>query len=427
MTRRSCHLFLVSGFLVGLLVRLGLSLDMGVFDMDEYYKWGEAALQQGMVRSYHGVYFPLQYQIFEGCVALATRFGLKFFVVFKLANLVFDIGAFFLVLSLLKRRRANPLYALLYWIHPWFLTVFSLGYIDFQFAFFVLLSIWLLRGETVLDYMLAGVPLGCAFLMKPQVLILVLALFIFACFRWLRQRDPRPFAMLGGPVLLFLVYEWWFVHTLRRPRFEHAGILPSSYLNVTNNFPALTAQMTNIWAPVAYVLKPGEHVIAVSDRIHLLPGVPAKVFAAVVVLALIGLHSYRVAGESGLTRGNNLVLVFGFASLAVPMLMTSAHENHLFLGTIFLVLVAASEVTLSVRLAVQILLAVQFLNLFSLYGIHPESAAILLRRTVSDEVAVFYSVVGVICFALIFRCLWTNPLSGTAGGLVKPARHPVLP
>jgi len=88
--------------------------------------------------------------------------------------------------------------------------------------------------------------------------------------------------------------------------------------------------------------------------------------------------------------------------------MTSAHENHLFLGTMFLVLIAASEAPLRVKLAVQVLLLVQFLNLFSLYGLHPQSTASFLRGTLSDELVVLYSFACLVCFALIAKWLWTR-------------------
>ena len=421
MTRRTGNLLLVAGFITGLLVRFGLAFDMGVFDMEEYYKWGQRVLEVGLPRAYHGIYFPLQYQLFQVCAAIVTSSGLKFFAVFKLANLAFDIGSFFLLLSLLRRQQANPLYALLYWLHPWFLTVFSLGYCDFQFAFFIFLAIWLLRRDIILDYLLAGLPLGCAFLMKPQAQILVLAAFLYGCFRWLRQKDARPFAILAGPVLFFLAYEWFFVHTLRHPRFVHAAILPASYLNVTNVMPALTAQMTNIWAPVAYVLKnPGQSLIAVSDRIHLLPWVQAKFLAMAIVMGLVGLYIHRVARKPAHSPGDGLTLIFSFASLAVPFLMTSGHENHLFLGTIFLVLIAASKGPFQVKVAVQVLLIVQLLNLFSLYGIHPQSAAAFLKRTLSDELVVLYSFVCLACFALIAKWLWTSASLSEAGG--QPAK-----
>ena len=156
MTGRTSILLLLTGFLTGLFLRIALAFDMGVVDMNEYFRWGQQALQIGLPHSYHNIYFPLQYHLFEVFAFIVTVSGLKFFIVYKLANLPFDIGCFLLVVALLKRRNSNPLYALLYWLHPWFLTFFSLGYCDFQFAFFILLSIWLLRHDTVGDYLLAG-------------------------------------------------------------------------------------------------------------------------------------------------------------------------------------------------------------------------------------------------------------------------------
>jgi hypothetical protein len=224
--------------------------------------------------------------------------------------------------------------------------------------------------------------------------------------------------MLAGPVLFFLAYEWFFVHTLRRPRLAHAAILPASYLNVTNVMPALTAQMTNIWAPVAYALRnPGQSLVAVSDRIHVLPWIPARYLAMGTVLGLIGLHVCRVERKSLPSPSDSLVLIFSFASLAVPFLMTSAHENHLFLGTIFMVLIAASEAAVPVKVAVQVLLIVQLLNLFSLYGIHPEAPATWFRRTFSDKLVVFYSLVCVACFGLIAKRLWIKPDPESAAAL----------
>ena len=73
MTRRTSSLLLVAGFITGLLVRFGLAFDMGVGDMQEYYNWGKRALEIGLPRSYHGIYFPLQYQLFEVCAVIRPR------------------------------------------------------------------------------------------------------------------------------------------------------------------------------------------------------------------------------------------------------------------------------------------------------------------------------------------------------------------
>ena len=90
---------------------------MGVSDMDAYFAWGKNALQFGVPRSYHGIYFPLQYQIFQLCAWSVSPSGLEFFTVFKLPNLLFDLVSFVLLILLLKRQRSNPAWALFYWTH----------------------------------------------------------------------------------------------------------------------------------------------------------------------------------------------------------------------------------------------------------------------------------------------------------------------
>ena len=160
-----------------------------------------------------------------------------------------------------------------------------------------------------------------------------------------------------------------------------AGVLPWTYLDVTNVMPALTAQMTNIWYPVAYVMKrPNDPIYAISDQIQLLPYVSAKYLAAWTVLGLVGFIAARVERAEEPFIGDKFVNLFGFATIAVPFIMTSAHENHLFLGSVFLVLFAARRLPLSFKVASHVLLLVQFLNIYGLYGQHPPWIAQLLRE-----------------------------------------------
>ena len=405
---------LVLGFLAGLVVKYFMLFHMGTFDMQAYHDWGEKALESGLPNTYHGIYFPFQYEIFELSAWFARQSGSNFVPVFKLSNLLFDAGAFFLLLRLLKRRGSNPAYALLYWLHPWFLSVFSLGYIDFHFAFFVLLSLCFLNGETTQHYLLAGVPLGLAFLMKPQAQILVVAAFLHAVFHYVRRRSWRPFGMLVFPTALFLGYEGFFATSLfPRLGYRATTVLPLSYLNVTNVMPSLNAQLPNIWYPIAYLLKrPGDPIYAVSDQIRLLPYMSAKYLAAALVVALVAFQVFRIERAAEATPSDKFIGVFGFSSLAVPLIMTSAHENHLFLGSVFLVLFLAKPFPLSFRRSGHILLVIQFLNLFGLYGEHPAWIGQFLRNTYSQELGVAYALVSVTCFALMLQSLLSRQSCG---------------
>jgi hypothetical protein len=392
---------------------------MGVWDMNAYYLWGKRALEVGLVRSYEGIYFPLQYQLFELCAWIVQRLGIEFFTVYKLPNFGFDLASFVLLIALLRRQNCNILYALLYWLHPWFLAMFSLGYVDFQFTAFVLLSVWLLRRDRPGDYLLSGTALGAAFVMKPQAQILVVAIGLFVLFRFLRTRDVRSAAVLLGPVVLFLAYEIYFTFFCHlHPRYLAALILPRSYLNVSNVMPALTAQMTNIWYPVAYLLKhPGTLARTVSDQIQLVSFLSVKHVAAAIVLILVAIHVRHTDADEGALVSDKLLRVFAFASLIVPLVMTSGHENHLFLGTTFVVLLIARPISIGPKVAGHVLLIVQFLHLFSLYGEHPARLAQLLRSTQSDELAIVYSIVSLLCF-----CFLLKPLLARS----KPANGPAI-
>jgi hypothetical protein len=406
---RSTAILLTFGALIGLIVRYRMLFYIGTDDMNAYHDWGQRALASGLPSSYHGIYFPLQYQMFEFCAWIEARLGVAFVPVFKLSNLVFDAGSFCVLVLLLKRQGSNPAYALLYWLHPWFLSVFSLGYIDFQFTFFVLLSVFLLAQDAASNYLVAGIPLAVAFLMKPQAQILLVATFLFGVFHYARTRDARPLGMLAFPILLFLGYEAYFTISLfSAGGSAAAGVLPLTYLNVSNVMPALTAQMTNIWYPVAYVLKPpNAPIYAISDQIQLLPYISAKYLAAAVVLILIGIHVWRVERVVGPFIGDKFASIFCVATIAVPFIMTSAHENHLFLGSVLLVLFVARPLPLSFKLASQVLLIVQFLNIYGLYGEHPPWIA----RLVHDLYAValtplVYSLISIACVVVILRSMW---------------------
>jgi hypothetical protein len=419
----------IAGFVGGLIIKYSMLFYLGVFDMKAYFEWGQGTLQTGLARYYHGTYFPLQYQIFAFCVWITERLGSDFVVVFKLSNLIFDTVAFFLLVSLLKRQGSNPAYALLYWLHPWFLSVFSLGYIDFQFASLVLLSIWFLREDTLKDYLLSGIVLGLAFVMKPQSMILVIAATLFAICHFVRTRNARAMAMIAAPAVFFLGYELFFTISLypllgyKAPR-----VLLLSYRDIAKVFPCLTAQMTNIWYPIAYMLKPPAWpIFAVSDQISLLPHLSIRTLAMTIVLSVIAFHVFRTERKVGMTLSERFIAIFGVASLTVPFLMTSAHENHLFLGTVFLVLLLGKSHPPIFKLACHLLLVIQFLNLYGLYGEHPAWIAQLLTRTYSQKLALVYSVLAVACFAVIAKRLVLTSSARDADDNTPPSATVLLP
>src|SRR4029078_7228262 len=136
MSNRS-KLALLSGFVAGIIIKYPMLLYMVVSDMPSYFDWGKTTRLCGLIAAYHGIYFPLQYQLFALNDWILSHSHYESFVIFKASNLVFDIATFAVLIAILRREGLNPLYSLLYSLHPWFLSMFALGYIDFQFTFFV--------------------------------------------------------------------------------------------------------------------------------------------------------------------------------------------------------------------------------------------------------------------------------------------------
>jgi len=381
----------------------------GVFDMDAYVRWGTGSLDAGLAHAYIGVYFPLQYQIFEGYVWLARALGIDPYVVLKSANLVFDAGNFALIVALLGRWRLRPLYALIYWLHPWFLVVFDLGYADFQFVFFLLLSLWLLQrsGGAAAGYLAAGVPFAAAAFMKPHTIVPGIALAVYAARRW-KSTGRADAAYLFVPVfLLGAAYEVYFTAAL----FPSLGwralaVLPVSYARTTNVMPVLTANMLNAWYPVAYALKqPGTEIFWVSSRIELLPHVQVRYAALFLVLGITAWYASLVAASTRVdSAGEPFRHILTFTALVVPALMTSAHENHLFLATVLLVPMLASGVGRTARAAIHATLAMQAINLEGTYGI--DRVARWLQPRYPLEVRVALAILSTICYFLIARKLY---------------------
>lgn len=227
------HILWLGLILSVLLKGFFLSLD-GNADMLQYRMWGDAVLDKGLADAYRGIYFPLQWQLFAICSWLARNFNfLHWTLPFKAMNLIFDIGCFWVLVLLLKRHKLNPLYALLYCLHPWFIVNFSQGFVDSQSMFFVLLPLLILRenGNTFKRYFAAGIPLACAFLMKPQIMLIIAAIGVLSGLGMVQNallatvRDYYP-----GDRTLCRLHDLFFIFCSRihsRTKYHHSRISPS--------------------------------------------------------------------------------------------------------------------------------------------------------------------------------------------------------
>lgn len=363
MNRINAPLFF-SAFISGLTIKIFTLFFIGVFDMHQYYQWGLDTLNNGLCNSYKGTYFPVQYLIFKINTWLSLSTNVDYYVIFKLTNLVFDIGNFAVIYFILKEIGTNRYYALLYWLHPCFLNLFSLGYVDFQFSFFILVSIYFTLKTTFKNLLFSSFFLGLAFLMKPQVQIIFLSFFVYSLFMSLKYRKLESLTILFFPILFFGLFSFYFW-------FNHTGVLrlALTYLNISNLMPCLNAQFLNIWFVIAYLLiNKGDDIYSISDQFELF-GVQIKYFAITFVILLIIFYIYRLVFQK--TKGErNLDYLFitTFSSFIVSAFMTSAHENHFFLGSVLLILFLSKFKNNYIKLSVHIILILQFINLYGYYG-----------------------------------------------------------
>ena len=150
----------LSTFFFWLIIAVGFAFRIftitypGTFDIATYNEWGLNTVEKGLHGFFHGTYFPFQYQIFAFCSWLSMVLNIEYIMVFKSVNVIFDCGTLVILYLILQRLNLSKYYLLIYWIHPWFLNMISLGYSDFHFTFFLLCALYFTLKDTSRDYLI---------------------------------------------------------------------------------------------------------------------------------------------------------------------------------------------------------------------------------------------------------------------------------
>lgn len=405
---------LFGGLLLSVIIKAYFIEIMGNNDMLSYHAWGDNVLKSGLADAYKGVYFPLQWTFFAFCSWIADTFNISWIIPLKSLNLLFDIAGFVVLVLLLKKYKLNPLYALLYCLHPWFLIIFAQGFVDSQFTFFILLSLLFLyeKENTFKSYFVAGVPLACAFLMKPQVMMIVAAIIIYTGWCFYKTRKLSPIAILIPLILLFLSYEAYFTmfrHGLYIKSYNITipGIiyLPVSYLSIGMLMPCLTASMDNMWYPIAYIIKqPDAPIYSVNFPIVTILTVLFTLCGIIIFVIYMG-KKYQYSLNS-----KCLFFIITFVVLIAPFFMTSAHCNHPFPATVLLiVLLAMLHGSKIFSFAFNALLLLMFLAIFARYGLGAESLQTIFPH--NGVIANSISILGTVSFLIILYYLIRTALS----------------
>jgi hypothetical protein len=356
---------LLLGGLAGLAMRLAWMSLEGTHDMETYISWGSTTRTFGLARAYEGIYFPLQYQVFELSDEIAYHGLLPTIAAYKFVALVFDSGVFLLLALLLRLVRADPRWALVYWLQPYFLAISWLGYVDAEFLFFVELTLVIaLVRPTPAGFLVAGFSLGAAFLMKPQVELLVgmvvlLALLALIVDRRLRGRGLNLALLTVGPAVIFIAYSVYFGASGRGLSLART-YSPASLADAS---PSLTANMPNIWYPIANHMRE-----AADDPIWGIVGYPWQHRAGGVATAvLIAAVAALVVCRRSTTLGLDLTVGLALAAGILPMVGTRAHENHFFAAAVLGIVPLALARDRLAWIAYNFLLLAQFANLVGLY------------------------------------------------------------
>jgi hypothetical protein len=394
--------------IAGLIIRL-LSLSYnGIFDMAVYHQYGLSTLKEGLNTSFQGAYFPFQYQVFELGAFLTIKLKTDYFIIFKLINLLFDCGNLIVLYLIFKRINISKFYLLLYWLHPWFLIMFAQGYCDFQFTFFILCSLLFALKATSRNYLIAGIFLGFAFLMKPQVQVIVFSLFIYGLYLYFKDRDIKTLHLFVFPTILFLDYSLYFFVESGNP--IRLLRLLRAYVDTGGALP-LTANFLNGWFPVAYYLKnPGDVIYSITDDLNII-NVNLRATAILSLLLLIIFFIRKIYKNNSNHEINyNILLVACFSTFIFPFVMTSAHENHLFLATVLLILVLGKVKSLLAKLSIHILLLLQCINLYGFYGYGENKKIDMINIRYTYEIAFVLSLIAFFAFLLLLF-YFLNPKS----------------
>ena len=362
-------LFLWCGlFIAGLLFRLYFLSHYGMQDMDSYIKWGQRVSTEGIADAYTGIYFPLQWQLFHCATSMADTLGISANISIKLMNLFFELAVFLLLMVMLKQSDKPRAFALVFWCHPWFISNAILGYIDIQYSFFILLTVYLAeRSRTFFHYLAAGIPLALAFLMKPQVEVLILSGALYIALNIALRKEWKPLGLTIAPAVLFIGYSLYFF-TQGQP----VGALFDSYIHISDIMPSICAQMLNVWYPLAYLLtEEGRAVYSESDLQTLIGPLFIRHAAIAVTVTYLAYHAYRLVRRT--CHNDDLkfpwLQLLAYSALALPMLMTSAHENHGFLASILLLLLLTIQPSRIHLIALHLFMLLQTINLLGLYGV----------------------------------------------------------
>lgn len=357
-------------FTLGLVLRVATIPVLGSYDLVQFSGWGQQTYEHGLSQSFQGVYFPVQYYLFSASYAIGQYIDVSTDKIIKIFNLVFELGLLGLLVFLTRKYLPPWKVLVLYWLNPFTFGLFLFGFVDFQFSFFILLAVVALLNLKERKYIIAGVPLGIALLMKPQVVPLFVGICTLLPLCWYmawKRGEKGPKEILGifvAPAVFLALFSLYFgltldlnghktltkisnvIHTeIKLPEniSEHIAestFLVLHYIHVPDDDPSINANMPNAWFFVASALNPdNKPIYRISDSNELF-GITYRMIGLFILLTIQTILIFKICSTRR-RLSEKILFVLCIAPILVPYLATSAHSNHFYFGFIGTILLGA--------------------------------------------------------------------------------------
>jgi len=366
---------LVFLLVLGFVLRFaGLFFD-GNQNYDSYREVGQLIRNKGLADGFTPGYGPISQLIMGQCDYFAQFVPNLWWLPIKAANFLFEIAVLIFLLKLLRKYPFEV--TILYWLNPWFLIPGSwAGFWDAGLGFFTLVAADILdfRKRSGKNYFLAGLSLGTAFCIKPQVVAVLSVLGIyFLIFQISRFQFKKMLCFALGFSLLPLLFNFYFFLNAKGTIyfFQVFSVTMSAMPNLVNS-------EINIWHTVSYIIMSFKHIKGpiYSLNTTTYPYNLMERGAQVVYFLLLTIYMLRAYLLKHDRSRYFFTKAFAFSLLLMPQILTRSHVYHLYSATLLMVplIVAEKEIKLFIFWAISV--AIHFYYIYNGYGlgrtiIHP--------------------------------------------------------
>ncbi len=363
MRRKIFILLLIIGFILRL---AGLFFD-GNHNYDSYKEVGQLVRNLGLADGYTPGYGPISQLIMGLCDYFVQFTPHIWWFPYKTANFIFECAILFFLLKLLKKYPFEVV--ILYWLNPWFLIPGAWqGFWDAGLGFFILLTAFILdfRKDNGKNYFLAGLFLGIAFCIKPQVLAVLAVLGIyFLIFHIVRFRFKEMLCFALGFAFLPMIFNFYFFLNAKGTLY----FFQVFYVTISA-MPNLVNSEINIWHTVSYIIMSFNHmkgpIYSLSTTYY--PYNLMERGAQVFFFLLLIIYMFRVYLQKLDRSRYFFTKAFAFSLLLMPQILTRSHVYHLYSATLLMIPLIITEKEKNLFIFWAITIFIHFCNI-SGYGL----------------------------------------------------------